>query len=128
MTYGNSERKVISEAEILAVACPICNAAKGFACRFIHTRIPLSREIEETELVFHHERIKLAQDAQILRNFGRILGPTEKALITYYAFIMLADSVSLKSVETLGRSYTSVEIQKFFAQQAIKELRKDKLL
>lgn len=68
-----------------------------------------------------------AHEAQWRRGFGK-LGATEKSLICYYGFIMLADSVSLKSLEILGKSMTSREIQTFFAQQAMSELRKDGLM
>jgi hypothetical protein len=56
------------------------------------------------------------------------LNATDKALVCYYAFIMLCDSVSTKSVETLGKQLSSAEVQRFFAKQAIDELKKDGLI
>lgn len=122
-------RKVVTEAEILAVPCPTCHASKGMGCRRTDNRsIPLQTALITDALSFHPPRVFDAQQAQLLRNFGRFLGPSEKSLITYYAYVMLCDSVAGKSTELIGKPFNSLEIQKFFAQCAITELRKDGLL
>lgn len=123
-----STRHVISEQEILAVQCPTCNRAAGKTCVAVRNRAPLSYEINVTECSFHAARIIAAQDEQIKRlGFGNVLGPTEKALILYYAYIMVCDSVASKSKEMFGKEMNTEEIQRFFAHKAVDELRHDEL-
>lgn len=56
------------------------------------------------------------------------LDATDKALIVYYAYIMLCDSVAAHSVKVLGKKFTSEEIQAFFGQKAVNELRLEGLI
>jgi hypothetical protein len=66
----------------------------------------------------------------------RILNPdsppylmnSHKRYVVTYAFLMLADAVALKSLEVLGKEFTTEEIQTFFVGKAIKELREEKKL
>lgn len=120
------QTKIVTEAEILAVACPKCNAVREHGCLDAQRHV-LYHRLGDTELTFHPERIRAAQESKITAQFGK-LGATEKALICYYAFIMLAESVSTKSVEILGRAFTVEQILTFFSQQAVAALRKDGLI
>lgn len=121
--------RVISETEILALVCPTCQAPQQMACRVKGNRnIPLTTSLEQNDLTFHVERVEAAQQMQLMRNFGRFLGPTEKSLIVYYAFVMLSDAVAAKAMLMIGKEFTSQEVQAFFAQMAIQELKRDKLL
>lgn len=121
-----SQRRVLSEKEILNVPCPNCHVQVGVACRN-SARHVLVVMTGQTELSFHSARIFIAQQQQMRDRFG-ILGATEKALICYYAFVMLCDSVSTKSIEVIGKDVSSQEIQAMFVQEAIKALRNDKLI
>jgi hypothetical protein len=122
-----SQRKIITEKDILAVSCPACLRFVGMTCVTPLNRRALAFEVGVTECSFHAARIMKAQDQQI-KNLGlQPLGSTEKALILYYAFIALCDSVSTKSQELFGKEFTSEDIQRRFAQEAIKELRHDGL-
>lgn len=121
-----STRKVLSEEDILATECRNCHAIVNVGCKN-KSRHPLVHTEASTELAFHRERIMDAWAQHSQRRMGP-LNATDKALITYYAFIMLCDSVSTKAVELLGEPFTSEDIQKFFAMKAVAELKKDKLL
>lgn len=123
---AESQRKVVSEAEILSISCPKCHAIEEHGCLTNDRRV-LCRKIDDTELAFHSERVFAAFQKQFHGKWGK-LGATEKALICYYAYIMLCDSVSTKSVELLGKQFTTEQIQAFFANEAIQELKRDKLL
>lgn len=120
------QTKIVTEAEILAVACPKCNAVREHGCLDAQRHV-LYHRLGDTELTFHPERIRAAQDEKISAKFGKV-GSTEKALICYAAFQMLAESVSLKSVEVLGRAFTPDQILTFFAQQAVDVLVKEGLI
>lgn len=122
-----SKRKVCTEAEILAVRCPICEAIPGRPC-ISHQRHALIVRLGQTEFSFHSARISTAQDIRWKEKFGVSLSQSEKTLILQYAFIMLCDSVSTKSIEVMGRQYTSDQIQAYFCNQAIKELQNDELV
>jgi hypothetical protein len=50
------------------------------------------------------------------------LTATDKALIVYYAFIFLSDSVSATAIKTIGQPWASDDIQRFFAKRAIDAL------
>jgi hypothetical protein len=121
-----SQRKVVTESEILSFACRKCHVIAGVGCKRAD-RTPLTHAIEDTELAFHRERIMDAWASQTNKCMGR-LSATDKALIVYYAFVMICDSVSTKAEEVLGKEFSSEQIQKFFASEAIKELRKDRLI
>lgn len=122
----NSQRKVIGEDEILALACRHCHSEPGVGCKNAQ-RHALVHHLPDMELAFHSQRIMDAFERQATSRMGR-LSPTDKALITYYAFVMLCDSVSTKTMVMFGKEFTSEDIQKFFATEAVKELRKDKLI
>lgn len=122
-----SKRQVVTEEEILAIRCPRCHVAPNVGCHNIE-RHPLSFIEGATELSFHRERIMVAHAVQLQRKFDRALTSTDKALIVYYAFVMLCDSVSTQSKSLLGSEFTSDQIQAFFAHKAIEQLKKDRLL
>lgn len=121
-----SKRVVLTEAEILSKPCRKCHAIEGVGCKN-EARYPLVHRLGDTELAFHRQRIMDAWSTHSERRMG-ILSSTDKALIAYYAFIMLCDSVSTKATELLGKPFTSEDIQKFFAHKAILELKKDRLI
>lgn len=122
-----SYRSVISEKEILAISCPTCFRPADKLCVSRSNGMVLAFEVGATECSFHAARIMKAQDEQIKKLGLQPLGPTEKSLILYYAFIMLCDSVSEKSKELLGKQLTSEQVQAFFAHKAIEELKNDGL-
>lgn len=100
-------------------SCRTCHAARGMQCRrggesggFCATRVLQAQKNREAKL--------LGSDIN--------LTPGEKALIVYYAFIILCDSVSTKSKEVLGVEHSSLNIQGFFIKQAIEEAKKDGLI
>lgn len=124
-----SARKVVTEAEILAVPCKTCGAPIGKLCRANgRVIIPFTTSIEQTEASFHQVRIIAAQTVQMLHKFDQRLTPAQKFLATYYAFVMLSDSASTKSVEMLGKHFTTEALQAFFIHNALEELKKDGLL
>lgn len=88
----------------------------------------LAYVIDANHLSFHPERIRFAQKQHEKRLFSENLDASDKALITYYAYVMICDSVASRSEAIFDKQFTSQDIQKFFAQQAVAELRKDKLL
>lgn len=108
--------KTVTEDEIIAAWCPTCHARPGQGCRD-KNRHTLVERIGQIGLSFHQPRVMVAH-----------LGPTEKALIIYYAFIMLCDSVSINSETVLGKWHTSEEIQTFFGKMALNELKKEGLI
>jgi hypothetical protein len=123
---SDSQRKVLTEVEILAVACPQCKAPVNMGCRTEHGHV-FARRLNADEFSFHALRITTAYELRLDRVLGKKLDATDKALIVYYAYIALCDSVSAKSVEMLGKETSSVDIQRYFAQKAIYELRNDGL-
>ena len=123
---NNGERKVMLDGQILAVSCPTCHVKAGVGC-LSPERYVFARALGAHDLSFHPARIVAAQENEFRVKFGK-LGATEKALILYYAYIMVCDSVASKSVEVLGKEFKSTDIQAFFANEAIKELKKDGLM
>lgn len=119
-------RKAVTDAQILAVSCPTCHCLSGLGCLTPERRV-FATEVGSNKLSFHSERISAAYALQFAVAFGG-LDPSTKALAIFYAYGMLCDSVSLKSVELLGRFHTSTQIQTYFAQKAIAEMKKDGLL
>jgi hypothetical protein len=106
--------------QLMEVPCIQCDAKIGKQCR--------SESGGRGHLLvgFHFQRSELRGK---LPSMGDLeLNSTDKALICYYAFVMLSDSVSSKSEEILGKRMTSQEVQRFFARQAVIELQKDGLL
>lgn len=130
MEKSNGNRQGLPEEDILSVGCPNCQAPplKGCNMYIEGSRNALVYIIGSTRLAFHPERIRFAQSTHERRLFNENLTATDKARITYYAFIMICDSNAAKSEMIFGKKFTSEEIQMFFAQQAVAELRKDKLL
>ena len=122
-----SHRAVISEAEILHEFCPICKAPELTPCRR-KDRTPLAFELDSDELRFHSERIMLALHTQVTTKLKGVLSVADRSLIVYYAFIMLADACSANSEKLFSKVQTSEDIQAFFAQLAVTELKKDRLI
>jgi hypothetical protein len=123
----NGERKVMLDGQILAVACPACHVKAGVGCLTYERHVFAVHGLGAPKLSFHPARIVMAQENEFQVKFGK-LGATEKALILYYAYIMVCDSVASKSVAVLGKEFKSTDIQAFFANEAIKELKKDGLM
>lgn len=123
---ANEDRIVAKDQEILAIPCPTCKARVGQLCR-MPSGAPLAFVIGDDQSRFHRDRIMNVLIVRLRNEFGR-LNASDKALICYYAFVILSDSVSTKSKEMLGHDYSSKQIQQFFVQKAIEELKKDRLL
>jgi hypothetical protein len=100
----------------LLIPCPLCAAKPGEHCNDDSATLVLS----------HEQRRKLAEKLPDIE--GTNLDATDKAMICYYAYIMLCDSVAANSEKMFGKEYSSRDLQKFFARQAVVELRKDGLL
>lgn len=113
-----------SRDQIMEVACIACDAKVGKPCRAGHNGTGY------VLVGFHDKRVELRGKLPSLGNLDTDtkLGPTDKAIITYYAYVMLCDSVATKSEELLGKRFTSAEVQRFFAKQAVIELQKDGML
>lgn len=56
---------------------------------------------------------------------GEGLTATDKAVLVYYAFVMLCDSCSANAEKLFGKAMSSQDIQRSFAQHALAECRKD---
>lgn len=91
------------------VVCPICRANEGLPCQPI-------KGIYHTMSYNHAERVELAtHKLNILQN-------TDKTIIIQYAFLIMAEMVSAKSKELMGKEVTAKQVQQHFAQIAINEL------
>lgn len=125
----NGHKKKVTTDEILAVGCKTCSAPAGKPCR-VPGRIvvPLTYKVEETDFNFHPVRVLMALSKQAYKRIGEDLKASEKALITYYAFVMLAESVSAHSEAIMGKHHPPEAVEAFFAYAAIQELKKDGLL
>jgi hypothetical protein len=115
----NEEPK--QESRALQVHCIFCDAKPGEHCHQPGRTEPLVGG-------FHPARIELAQKMIPIYPSGLDLDATDKALITYYAFLNLSNSVAAKSEQMFGKKFTTEEIQRFFAKIAIDQLRQDGLL
>lgn len=62
--------------------------------------------------------------AELCDRFDSSLPEEDKRLLLYYAFIMICDSTAAK----FPQFGNSAQVQMFFLQEAIKELRKQELL
>ena len=117
-TVAGEKGKVINERTVLSVFCPNCRVRGQRLC--IDPRgAPLQKA--------HPERYLFAYELLTDRVNGK-LSATDKALISYYAFIMLCDSVSVRSKEVLGIEMTTEQIQAGFCRKAIEALQEDGLL
>lgn len=126
---SNGHKPKITTDEILAVGCKTCGAPAGKPCRVPgQIIVPLTYQEEQTDFSFHAVRTLMAMSKLAYRRFGEDLKASEKALITYYAFVMLAESVSANSVAIMGKHYPPEAVEAFFAHAAIEELKKDGLL
>lgn len=121
----NVNASIVSEDEqnrALQVMCLFCDAAPGKRCVQPGRNTPLIG-------AFHPHRIELANRLiPHLQDIPKNLNSSQIALIVYYAFIALADSVAANSVKMVGKEQTSEEIQRCFARIAVKELKTAKLL
>jgi hypothetical protein len=109
---------VINEKTVLSVVCPDCFARPKRQC-FGHRGEILKKA--------HPARFKYAQELLTDRLAGK-LNATDKALVLYYAYIMLCDSVSANSQAVLGIVMDTEQIQAGFARKAIQALQEDGLL
>jgi len=122
-----SQRSVITESAILHEFCPQCRARELQPCRNKQHR-PLAFELDSSEMAFHSERIMLALHTQVTTKLNGVLSSADRSLIVYYAFIHLANACAANSLKLFSKEQTSEDIQAFFAQIAITELRKDRLI
>src|SRR6266576_1300795 len=83
-----------SNEEIKEVQCLMCGAQSGELCTE-NGGIPI--------LGFHKERIELRSRIPSFPSDMPKLNATDKAIITYYAYIALCNSCSTKSVELFGK-------------------------
>src|ERR1051326_868024 len=111
----------VSADEILQVVCPRCDSAPLEACK----------ERDGSQLIggFHRERIEFREKLPVLpKEVPSVLSSTDKAILTYYAFVMLADSCAANSEKLFGKKFTSQEIQRTFGKAALKKVQEDGLL
>lgn len=111
----------LSADEILQVVCPICEAAPLQACH----------ERDGSPLIggFHKERVLFREQFPVLpKEVPSILTPTDKSILTYYAFVMLADSCAANSEKLFGKKFTSQEIQRTFGKAALQKAQADGML
>lgn len=108
-----------TSTEIMEVCCIECDAKVGERC--------CEKDHGTIMLGFHSKRLELREKLPAFHN-SELLSSTDKSLIAYYAFVMLADSCEAKSVELFGRHFDSVDIQRFFAARAVQALKKEGLL
>src|SRR6266704_2127192 len=118
---GNTRSTEFSRDQIMEVPCVNCEAKINKPCRSGHNGTGF------VIVGFHPQRVELRGKLPSLGNLDtdQTLNSTDKAMITYYAYVMLCDSVSTKSEELIGKRLTSAEVQRFFAKQAVIELQKD---
>lgn len=77
------------------------------------------------------KRVLVARNTKIAEDVIKELtavSATDKALILSYAFLMLCDSVSTKAEVVFGKQFTSHEVQLFFTQKAVEQLRRNGLI
>lgn len=115
------EAEVKEESRAMQVPCIRCDAKPNEHCVQPGRKEPLVGG-------FHSERVELSRKVVVAMPKGEDLDATDKALITYFAYILLCDSVSAKSVELFGKQFASEEIQRWFGQQAVTQLRAEGLL
>lgn len=101
--------------EVLEVGCFQCGARPNEPCT--ESDLPL--------LGFHQVRLDLRAKLPVLPTE---LDSTDKAIVTYYAYIALANSCSAKSLELFGKQFSSEDIQRTFAEQGLIAARKDGLI
>lgn len=111
--------------EVKEVQCLMCGAQPGEPCiekekgkKFTHVAL----------LGFHKERVELRSRIPSFPSDMPELDATDKAVITYYAYIALCDSCSTKSIELFGKKFSSQEIQRTFAAQGLKQAKEDGLI
>lgn len=122
-----SQRRVVSELAILVEHCPTCNVGPRKICKNPDGS-KLMPELQSLEMPFHHERIIAAIRTQITENMAGGLTAGERMLIVYYAFVLMADSLAANSERFFSRKYNSAELQACFAQSAVTELVRDKMI
>lgn len=111
----------LSQEQIREVSCVVCGAKPKEYCR---------QQGRNTALLeCHPQRTALRSKLGDL-TFDKSLDATDKALITYYGYVMICDAVAANSEKMFGEGkvFTSQEVQQFFARKAINELREDGLL
>lgn len=104
----------------MEVPCITCDAAIGEACYDQQYNVILLKG-------FHARRVELRERYP---NFPteQELTPTDKALLCFYAFVMLSDSVAVNSVRLFGKQCTTEEVQRMFGSRALQALRSEGLL
>jgi hypothetical protein len=118
----NVNANPVSAVRPLQVMCLRCDAKPDEPCVQPGRNIPLIGG-------YHAERVELVN--RLLPHLPEIpanLDASQITLIVYYAFIMLADSVSENSEKMIGTKQSSENIQRFFGRKAIEELQRVKLL
>jgi hypothetical protein len=120
-------RTIISIEEIIEEVCPHCHAPKHGPCKRNDGLAMIVRGDDDLQPYFHRERVLQAWYSQLEIKFG----PTpslDRALITYYAFIMMADAVAAKAEQMFEKKMSTWDIQAFFAMKAREVLKNEKLL
>jgi hypothetical protein len=118
-TGRGTEVTELTRAQIMEVPCIVCEAKQAKSCRE-HSKS------NKPIIGFHRERIELRLKHPVLpAEIPTTLNPTEKALICYYAFVMLCDSCEANSEKLFGKHFKSADVQRMFARKAIQELKKD---
>lgn len=73
-------------------------------------------------------RVRQAQQIAAQRLLSLELDVADQALILYYSYMMLCDSVSAKSKEILGIELDTQQIQASFAKRAVQALQQEGLI
>jgi len=101
------------------VVCIRCNAQPGEPCT----------EHKAMIIGYHKERVDLRDRLPFLpEEIPTNLSPTDKAIIVYYAFVALANSVAANSEKILGKQFTSQEIQRTFGKKGLNDAKEDGML
>lgn len=101
-----------TDIECLLVTCPTCNAVRNESC-VIHHIISTANNSN----LIHRDRRELA------KHRVNSLAGQDKALIIQYAYLGVCASVAANSDKLLGKIHTPEDIEAFFVQAAIKELK-----
>lgn len=108
----------LSAAQIMEVPCILCEAKPSERCK---------DKTGVTLIGFHALRLELRKQQPNVE-LPTELTPDEKALVIYYAYVMLCDSVEVHAETIMGKPFDTVAIQRFFAAKAVEMLKKDGLI
>src|SRR3569833_477250 len=105
----------------LDIPCPGCMATAGSKCTDLLTG-------KKMDWVHIARRLSFAKQKKQFIFQASNMNEGQKAMTMYYAFVMLCDSCSQKSVDLFGKQLDSEEILMFFAKKAIEAMKEDGLV